>query len=197
MTLLVVDITIPVVTGEFSEGALLSELNIIVPQLLAYLLSFAVLANLWLSHNFLFSMMSTNTTRALSSLNIVLLSFVSLIPFSSALLGHYPTQSIAISFYSIHILIVSLLFYGIRIFITHSPHITNPEPHTIKLTTKDLLYGNARIIITISSSILAIFLSTIAPLGAISILLIPVLLGVSPGLLGYLLRITKIDTLIQ
>lgn len=195
MTLLVVDITIPTVTQDFTEAALLSELGDTVPQLFAYLLSFAVLANLWTFHNFLFSRLSQNTTRALSSMNIVLLSFISLIPFSSGLLGRYPTQSIAISFYSVHILIVSLLYYGIRWYINQSPTIINNQLEDLKITPKDQLYGNVRIIISISSSILAIILSNFAPLGAIFILLIPVIMGVTPGLLGYFMRITRLDSL--
>lgn len=185
MTLLMVEVPLPKI----------ESIGDAIPDILAYFLSFALLANLWTIHTFLFSIMSQNTTRTLASLNIVLLSFISLIPFSTSFLATYPDQSITIAFYSIHILILSLLSLLIREFISFSPHIQNPDHKSLNLTPLDKFYGTARIVLNIATCSFAVIISTLSTSFAIILLLIPVVLGIIPGSLGWLLRITHIDRL--
>jgi len=187
MTLLVVEITIPE----------LNEFSSILPEMFSYFLSFAVLANLWTIHNFLFSIMSQNTTRALASLNILLLSFISLIPFSTSLLGQYPSYGVSVAFYSIHILIISLLSLGVREFIYYSPHVQNPDHESANITSLDRFYGTSRIVLNVAVSIIAVILSNFSTVYSIALLLVPVILGIIPGSLAWILKNSGIQSLIR
>jgi uncharacterized membrane protein len=201
MTLLVIEIRVPELYDTFSNAKLLSELEHLIPLFLSFFLSFAVLVNYWTSHNFLVSIMAKNVNRSLTYINFIFLSFVSLIPFSSHLLGAYPESGVAVAFYSSNVLIIALLIYWIREYITRSPRIENPEVMNIKLDlvgkfdNKDRFYGTARIAISIICSVLALALSFASTTTAIILLLIPILLGAIPGSLALLLKVTHLEKL--
>jgi uncharacterized membrane protein len=195
MTLLVIEIRVPELHAAFSEAKLLHSLEELTPLFFSFFLSFAVLTGYWTSHNFLFTIMSKNADRNLAYLNILFLSFVSLIPFSSHLLGSYSDSQVAITFYSMNILILAFLTYVIREYIIKSRTIKNPELSEINITNKDRLYGSARIILTVACSVLAVLFSFLSTSVSIVFILIPVILGVIPNLLAFVLRITRLDRL--
>jgi uncharacterized membrane protein len=203
MTLLVIEIRVPELHDTFSNGKLLTEIEHLIPLFLSFFLSFAVLLNYWTSHNFLISTMAKNVDRNLSYINFMFLSFVSLIPFSSHLLGSYPESGVAVAFYSSNVLIIALLIFWIREYITRSPRIENPEIANFKIDAigkynkKDRFYGTARIVLSIGCSVLALGLSFINTYLAIVLLLIPVLTGAIPGSLAFLLKITGLEKLAE
>ena len=201
MTLLVIEIRVPELVGKFSNEHLVSDLKHLSPLFLSFFLSFAVLVNYWISHNFLITIMARNVSRNLSYINFVFLSFVSLIPFSSHLLGSYPESSVAVSFYSLNVLIIALLIYAIREYILRSPRIENPATTDLKLdahgsySNKDRFYGTARIAISVGCSVIALVLSSVNTYFAIFLLLIPVLIGAIPGSLSFILKVTRLEKL--
>jgi uncharacterized membrane protein len=201
MTLLVIEIRVPELHDTFSNGKLLTELEHLIPLFLSFFLSFAVLLNYWTSHNFLISTMAKNVDRNLSYVNFIFLSFVSLIPFSSHLLGSYPESGVAVAFYSTNVLIIALLIFWMREYITRSPRIENPVVDSLKLdaigkyNSKDKFYGTTRIVLSVGCSVLALALSFVSTNVAIVLLLIPVLTGAIPGSLAFLLKITHLEKL--
>ncbi len=201
MTLLVIEIRVPEIHSSFSNGKLISELEHLIPLFLSFFLSFAVLVNYWISHNFLITIMAKNVSRNLSYINFVFLSFVSLIPFSSHLLGAYPESGVAVSFYSLNVLIIAILIYLIREYIIKSPRIENPETLNLKLdahgsyNNKDAFYGTARIAISVGCSVIALLLSFVNTYFSIFLLLIPVLIGAVPGSLAFILKVTGLEKL--
>jgi uncharacterized membrane protein len=194
MTLLVIEIHVPALEV-FSERALLNGLGYLLPLFLSYFLSFALLTSYWNSHNFLFSIMAKNVTRTLAYLNLLLLSFISLVPFSSAMLGAYPQSQVAISVYSLHILILALLLYIIREYISRAKSVENPEDLSTRFSSRDRLYGTARILIAVGCSVAALLVSFFNTHISIVLLIIPVILGAVPGLLGLLFRVTGLEKL--
>ena len=99
ITLLVVSIDVPRLTGPDLEGQLVEQLDELVPFVLSYFLSFAVVGLLWLRHHRLFSRIRKLDTHALV-VNLVLLSFVSLMPFTTEVLGRYGETPAGTSIYA-------------------------------------------------------------------------------------------------
>jgi uncharacterized membrane protein len=90
MTLLVLGLAVP----DVPAARLGAELMDIVPQLLAFLLSFALVANIWWQHHKLFARLA-RIDRSIVALSLAMLGVVALVPFPTGLLGSYPTSSAA------------------------------------------------------------------------------------------------------
>jgi hypothetical protein len=89
MTLLVLTLDTPA-TNDLT-GALVDQL----PQLSAFLLGFALVANLWWQHHKLFELLGS-LEGGLIGINLVLLGAVALVPFPTSLVGNAPTDRAAV-----------------------------------------------------------------------------------------------------
>jgi uncharacterized membrane protein len=87
MTLLVLGLEVPDVGADDLPGALRAT----APSLLAFLLAFALVANIWWQHHRLFSRLD-HLDGGLVTLNLALLGAVALVPFPTGLLGAHPTS---------------------------------------------------------------------------------------------------------
>ena len=105
ITLLVLNLNIP---ADLKHGELGHELWNQRENLLAYGISFAVIARFWLVHHSFFSQVNAFDSR-LIGLNMVYLGFLVLIPFSSQVLGDYGGQLPAVVVYSANLAAVVLI----------------------------------------------------------------------------------------
>ena len=114
---------------------------------------------LWISHQNMFSHIITIDLRTLW-INILLLLSVALAPFSTALLGRYPLQPIAVIAYGINALVISILF-NILWFYLRTQHLTHDEPNQEKIAkrSKIVLVGPIAYSLTIVFSFLAVEIS--------------------------------------
>jgi|SRR5687768_7372989 len=78
---------------------------------IAYLLSFAVLGKLWLSHHRFFAGLG-RFDGPLMALNLFYLAAVALVPFTSELLGDYGNESVAAAVYAANLAAISGAFYA-------------------------------------------------------------------------------------
>lgn len=85
ITLLVLEIRVPPVDGDVPLLAALTEQW---PMYLAYLLSFATIGIMWMNHHRMFTLIR-RTDHTFLILNTLLLMGITLVPFTSALLGEY------------------------------------------------------------------------------------------------------------
>jgi uncharacterized membrane protein len=116
ITLLILDIRIPVVEPALLGTALLS----ILPQLLTYVLSFFVVGLYWHLHH----QVATEIKRidgAFIWLNLGWLLFVSMLPFPTALLGRYPLQPIPLTIYGINLILVNVTGFVILVYFQRRP----------------------------------------------------------------------------
>ena len=94
ITLLVLDLVVPEVSSDIISG-LLQEW----PVFLAYLMSFAFVGSAWISHSSVTHLMKQETAHSYR-LTLLMLFFVSLLPFTTKLmatyLGHSPVISISV-----------------------------------------------------------------------------------------------------
>ncbi|HYY22279.1 MAG TPA: TMEM175 family protein [Thermoleophilaceae bacterium] len=78
------------------------------PQLLAYLLSFAVVGRMWLVHHRFFATLH-RFDRLLLVLNLAYLAAVVLVPYTSELLGDHGGETVAAVLYAVVLAIATLL----------------------------------------------------------------------------------------
>ncbi len=88
LTLLVVDLAVPSLSPASTEADLQRALGDQVPNVLAFLLTFWVVALYWLTHHRHFRMIHRYDGRLLL-LNLVFLMTIVFIPWPTAVLGHY------------------------------------------------------------------------------------------------------------
>lgn len=110
MTLLVLDLKLPVNEAIHSEASLLTQLATLGPKLLTYLVSFMTLGIFWVGQSTQFNHM-TRSDRHTTWLSILFLLFVSLIPFSTAFLSEHIHFKTAIGVYWFNIFGLGFALY--------------------------------------------------------------------------------------
>jgi uncharacterized membrane protein len=104
MTLLVLTLDVPQVAASLLADALLDRL----PQLIAFVLAFALVANIWWAHHKLVARIAAYE-RGLIALTLALLGAVALVPFPTALIGNAPAeQAAALPFIGLFVVILAL-----------------------------------------------------------------------------------------
>ncbi len=117
MTLLVLELSVPVAKGLSKETGLLRELGKLWPEFLIYGLSFMILGVFWVIHHTVFGVVRMYDTT-LVWLNILFLMFVSLVPFSTALAGKNGFVTVTAVIYGVNMLLIFNLGWAIWAFIT-------------------------------------------------------------------------------
>jgi uncharacterized membrane protein len=104
MTLLVLGLEPPV--GD--PDRLGAELAGAAPQLVAFLLGFVLVANIWWQHHKLFGRLAY-VDRGLVAIDLAMLAAVALVPFPTGVLGRHPTERAAVvPFAAVFVLLVTL-----------------------------------------------------------------------------------------
>lgn len=101
ITLLVLNIEVPSVSD---AGELKEALDELIPDLTAYFIAFAVIGLFWYGHHRAWSRF-TRTTPKLVWSNMLLLSLIALMPFTTALMGRYNESGdeIAVILYALNV----------------------------------------------------------------------------------------------
>jgi uncharacterized membrane protein len=150
----------------------------------------------WFAHNFLFTIKAQNVTRKLMNANFIFLAFVSLVPFSSALLGEYSQSKTAVFVYSLNIALIGICNYVIREYIYRSVDIKLPDLVKLNFTDLDTFYGTVRMAIAVFGSLLAVLLSFLVDTRiSIGLLVLQSIVLVTPGAVGLLVKVFKLEGL--
>ncbi len=119
MTLLVLDIKVPLLTGAVSgdifKDALLEEL----PSVISWLISFALLCRLWITQHALLEG-GKRRSRAFVGMNFAFLGIVSFIPFPTALMSEHPDQALSVIIFSACYALSGLALAGMWFFLERS-----------------------------------------------------------------------------
>ncbi len=110
MTLLVLDLHVPVMETVHSERDLLHGLTALSPRLIMYMMSFMTLGIFWIGQQTQLNHLE-RSNRSLSWIHIAFLFFVTVIPFSTALLAEYTTYRVALTAYWLNILCLGVTLY--------------------------------------------------------------------------------------
>jgi uncharacterized membrane protein len=108
MTLIVLELKVPELERHASNAEILEKLRALGPPLLSFFLTFVLAGLFWFLHHTL-TQFVRHMTRPLILLNLLFLMFVSLLPFSAAMLGRFLRAPIALQLYYGHQLVLGLL----------------------------------------------------------------------------------------
>ena len=137
MTILVFQIKLPDIWGPIDNLGLWHEIERLLPLLLSYILSFALLFTYWRAHHFFISIYAKNVDSMLININGLFFMLISLVPFSASILGQFSRNELSVIIFGIHIILIGLTLYWMRRYVLYSPHIQNPEisKHEIRGST--------------------------------------------------------------
>lgn len=133
MTLLVISLTVPSIPKSRAAAELAPALLSMWPELLSFLIAFFVLASFWVVHHRHFHYLNAVDTPILW-LNIVILIFVVLVPFTTNVSGDYSDVQIAVILFHLNLLMLGLLFFIQWQYLVRHPTLAGTIP--IDLTPK-------------------------------------------------------------
>jgi uncharacterized membrane protein len=118
MTLLVLGLALPTLSAHGTEGDLWQALVGLGPNVLVYTLSFMTLGIFWVGQGTQLNLLA-RSNRNYTWLQLVFLFAVTLVPFSTQLLAHFPTYRVALVEYWLNIVLLGMtllagLQYGLR-----------------------------------------------------------------------------------
>jgi uncharacterized membrane protein len=141
MTLLVIELKLPEPGTIQTQTELIRAVALLTPKFISWLISFMVLAVFWFSHHRQFHFVACVDGRLLS-LNILQLACVSLLPFSSALVGEFGRAVFSQLFYSGNIVLLALFSLLIGVRIGRNPRLQSaPIPHGMFEAARFRLFG--------------------------------------------------------
>ncbi len=158
MTLMVLSIDVPTNVPKANENqVLIHHLFQIIPDFEIYVLAFISLGGFWYAHQIQFKSMK-RVDPALIWLNIFMMMFIALVPFSTGLAGDYGNAQISALVMEANILILGIIFYAHWSYATSHPHLLHKS-----LDKKQINLGKDIYLIIILISLVAIGLSFISP----------------------------------
>jgi len=107
ITLLVLDLKVPEIPGSADNMRLAADLIDQIPNFIAYFISFFVVAVFWMNHRRLFGSLKRCDEKT-SLLNLGHILFVTLIPYTTSLIGRYEFDQIAAILFAANIGLASL-----------------------------------------------------------------------------------------
>ena len=171
MTLLVLNLNLPPVREVNLHEVLLSQLN----QFGNYVLSFILLGIFWIVHHQQFHSIH-RSDRKLIWINIFILMFIALVPFSTSLADDFSDQILAKAFFNGNLFVLGMLFVINWIYATAGNRLVPEDLPASRINT-----GLRRTLILPTVSLLAMGLSFLSPgLSSITYLLIPFILSLKP-----------------
>lgn len=175
MTLLVLTVDIPDVPASRLAGALTNQLS----QFIALILSFTLVAIIWVQHHRFMKLLS-RLEPLLIGLNLALLGVVVLVPFPTNLIGNNPGSRVAVMFFITMFLILSTLYLLMLI----RARIVNAlsEPMSFENLIWHLASWGAGIIVMLISLIIAYWF----PLTGLIILAVTMIIGPLASRLTYI-----------
>jgi uncharacterized membrane protein len=176
ITLLVLELPVPPVNVAVLPALLESW-----PEFLGYLISFAFIGGIWLTHATLTKAMKRGDSVAYG-MNLVLLLFVAVLPFSTSLMVTHltrPDVGVAVIFYGVNVLLASLTLSLLMVYVAREPTLMIDEIAEDRLRRA---YRERWAVIGVNAFALAT--AFVAPLVAVGLYLVSTLLLLALPLLG-------------
>jgi uncharacterized membrane protein len=160
ITLLVLDLKVPEIPGSASNPQLLEDLTRQIPNFFAYVISFIVIAYFWLNHHRLFRSVNRCDEKALM-LNLLSILFLSLIPYTTSLIGHYKDDQIAVILFSANIGLAALAMIRLHIYVSGKTqwHDSDHTAHWVPAKWWGLYFGPLLSVVCIAVSFVSVPLS--------------------------------------
>jgi uncharacterized membrane protein len=124
MTLLAIELKLPETVSITTGDELAVQLRHLVPHFISWPLSFAILGIFWFSHQRAFRYLRA-VDGGVTTINLISLGFVTLLPFSTMLIGAYPTLFAPHAIYGANMIALSLISIWQVRYIRRHPELTN------------------------------------------------------------------------
>ena len=135
LTLLVLSLHVPQVPSnahDANDAAWLArQLQDLTDPLISYLISFYVIAQFWLAHHRTFRLMAGHN-EALAWWNFLFLFTITMLPFTSDLLGQYASNPLAVDIFALNLLLASLSTV-IVVSVAQRKGLLKPGSHAVEL----------------------------------------------------------------
>jgi uncharacterized membrane protein len=152
-------------------GTTVDDLVALWPKFLSYALSFASLAIYWVNHHHLFQAARTVNGRVLWA-NILLLFFLSLIPFATAWMGEHSFAATPVALYGVSLILPAIAYF----FLVRALIGVPGQPPTVATAIGNDLKGKASIAIYV----IALPIALVYPLLAIAIYFLVAAIWIAP-----------------
>ena len=116
VTLLVLDLKVPVLTNPADVGELWQGLIAQLPRFLSWLISFIIVCKFWLNHHHVLGM-ARHADYGMVWINSIFLMGQSFIPFPTALIGQYSENALAVSIFGVVFALNTVLFIVLQSYI--------------------------------------------------------------------------------
>ena len=172
LTLLVLELKLPELPHEATDAELLERLIALWPKLGSWLVSFLFLSLLWTSSQRGFHYVK-KVDQKLTTLNLWLLLFVSVMPFTASVLGEHGNLFVGAALYSLNLFALGVIGYAHVSYLLASPQLQDP---LIGPATGQAM--KLRVAGTVVCSLIAIGVAFWSPRGSafVYLLMIPVFL---------------------
>ncbi len=176
MTLMIFNIKVPEVPAvALGPHKLAHEVFILWPKFLVYLISFAMLGVYWVGHHNQYHYI-LRTDRAFLWMNIFFLTCVSLIPFSTGLLGRYPAEQTALVVYGLNLILVGGFLFAMWWYATRGHRLVAQDirPEIVRL-------AKGRILMAPAASLVAVCVSSVSIRSSLALFILLPFLYMIPG----------------
>lgn len=109
LTLLVLNIDVPSITGSVTDQMLLEYMIILINQLWIYAFSFVLLSSFWRINHHQFFLIKVADSN-LIWITVVWLLFIALIPFSTNFVSHYGDHVLPMLFFNLNMFIIGIFY---------------------------------------------------------------------------------------
>ncbi|PYP84143.1 MAG: DUF1211 domain-containing protein [Candidatus Angelobacter sp. Gp1-AA117] len=150
MTLLVLDLKVPDLPRHVAQDELLAHIRELGPYFFSFAFTFILAAVFWFFHHLIFHYVR-HVTRPLVWLNVGFLMFVSLLPFSTGMLGRFSFQKVSALFYFGNQFMLAAFMMGQWIYAKRARLINEADPEMqqrIVARLATMLVGHAAAITT-------------------------------------------------
>jgi uncharacterized membrane protein len=113
VTLLVLELKVPALVDHRSAGEVWHQLFALLPKFLSWLINFVIVCKFWLNHHHIVKL-ARHADYGMVWLNSIFRLFQSFIPFPSAMMGEYPANPLAVSFFGVVMAVNTLAFIALH-----------------------------------------------------------------------------------
>ncbi len=169
ITLLALDIRVPVVPPEAAAAQLPGLLAGLAPRFISLVTSFIIIGVYWLSHHHYFQFIE-RFDRSLILINLLFLLFIICVPFVTNLLGTYALVPLAYIVYSLTVAAIGACMYALWSYATTGHRLVDPklDPGLIRVTSLRALFAPVIFLVSIPFALvnpmLAVLVWCLSPL---------------------------------
>jgi uncharacterized membrane protein len=126
ITLLIFEVRLPEVPANATNEQMLEAFGVIVPKLVSFAVSFVTVAIFWVNHHSFFAGISHTDWKLLWGNNL-LLFFLAIVPFTTAVLGDHVGQPIAVAAYALNLGLAGASFTLMGYYVLFKARLVDPR----------------------------------------------------------------------